>query len=214
MLVFVSIPSISFSATILLKNGQKIDGDFVGASADEIQFEVASQILKIKVQAISYIAFDKSIPTKLNASNGDHFKSDREKVLRSLKALKSVVEVGVNYDDFSQRVLDTQVKIDEYLSKYKKAGYPSFNTAVSNSMGFYAAARSAWELRLMETDLAGEWLRKGEMLCQNRYIQACSALKNRLDTENSEPSVILAAYGIYDLWECAGDSLLKAEKEL
>jgi hypothetical protein len=92
----ISIYSFSFAALIQLKNGQKIEGNFVGASAKEIRIEVASQILKLKLEDVSYIVFDKSTPDQMLEKKSSSFESDAKVALRSLKAITSVVEGGVS----------------------------------------------------------------------------------------------------------------------
>ena len=75
----ISICSLSFAALLNLKNGQKIEGNFVGASEKEIRIEVASQILKFKIEDVSSIIFDKSTSVQPVKTKSSPFKSDAKK---------------------------------------------------------------------------------------------------------------------------------------
>jgi hypothetical protein len=63
-------------------------------------------------------------------------------VLRSLKSIASVTDAGVTLSQYSDRVLDTKVKVDVFLSNYPENKISPYVKTATNA---YIEARKAWE---------------------------------------------------------------------
>ena len=62
--------------------------------------------------------------------------------LDSLRALKSVTEVGVNYPDYKSRVLDAKIKVDKYLATPEKDDAAQ-RAKIKSAMQLYVLAERA-----------------------------------------------------------------------
>jgi len=140
----VSVPAIllaaswpaSLQADVLeLKDGQKLEGQFAGGSKDEVRFQVGSQTLRLPIAEVSRIT--------MGITGQNDFPKAAREVLRHLKALASVAEGGTTYQNYSPRVEDLKIKIDQFLDEYRASPLPEFNEHIADSLGFYVAASSA-----------------------------------------------------------------------
>jgi hypothetical protein len=66
----------------------------------------------------------------------------------ALRGLNSVVEVGVNFRDYSTRVLDAKVKVDKYLADAPKDD--DARTKMQSTMRLYVLALQAWSARIQK----------------------------------------------------------------
>jgi hypothetical protein len=149
ILVLLGFVGISSATVIQLKTGEKIEGKFIGGTKDIINFEVASQKITIKIADISYILFDKEASNTINATKKDSFSNDAKDVLYSLNSIKSIVNSRVSYREYSKRILDTKIIIDNFLNTHNSTN-PNFNINISNAMGFYETALDCWTFEIKE----------------------------------------------------------------
>jgi hypothetical protein len=89
--------------------------------------------------------------------------------LDSLHGLKSVTEAGINFIEYSSRVLDTKVKIDRYLAEAPKDDKQ--RTAIDNAMNLYVIARGAWSASIREDPALLQTI--GEMALRPTVSTAC-----------------------------------------
>ena len=224
-LLAASCPVLAWADVLELKSGQKLEGQFAGGSKDEVRFVVGSQTLKFPIAEVSRIT--------IGSGAQDDFHKAAKEALRQLKALASVTEGGITYRDYAPRVSDAKIKIDQFLDEYKPSPVPKFNERVADSLGFYVAASSAWNLKLLRPEEA----RNASLrLLENEYIRQCAPLQKAMppsdemeipDLSRLTPQkrtvkmpgfrliwAIEAGYGLPLLWECARNSMIDAEKAL
>jgi len=200
-------PGLLYADVLELKSGQKVEGQFVGGSREEIRFQVGSQALKFPIAEVTKITIG-------SAGQEDFYKAAKE-ALRQLKALASITEGGTTYQNYSTRVEDAKIKIDHFLDEYKDPPLPAFKSHIVDSLGFYVAASAAWNAKASKS--------YGGLL-ENPYVQRCAPLQEVLIREaGSEKSpttkaiawaVTIAYSGVRPLWECARSSLADAERAL
>lgn len=205
--LLVAFCPVSARADILeLKSGQKLEGQYVGGSKEEIRFQVGSQTLKFPVAEVSRITIGTS-------GQEDFYKAAKE-ALRQLKALASVVEGGPTYRDYAPRVTDAKIKVDQFLEEYRASPLPRFNQHVAGSLGFYVAAASAWNAKVSRTG--------ARELARDPYVLRCSPLQEEVarmrggisSPDELSDGVTIQVIGIPILWKCAHNSMIDAEKVL
>jgi hypothetical protein len=135
-LMFVMlVATLSWADTIELKTGQKVDGTFRQATAAGVVVEVGGQVLTFPLDQVRAIYFG-SAPTSAAAST-----TGPDEALGALRGLESVVKSGVNYQEFSKRVLDARVVVDRAL---RGNDAPKLREA----MQLYELAAKIWRLRM------------------------------------------------------------------
>lgn len=93
--------------------------------------------------------------------------------LNSLRRLESAVSVGLSYANYSNRVVDTQVTVDEKLRSVPQSDLKS---QLQSAMASYASARHGWKMQL-DTDLE-LMQRMGERMMQGDWNRASQSLRN------------------------------------
>lgn len=218
---FLLVCYVSFASAaciVQLKNGQKVEGNFKGATSHEIHVEVASQILKFKIDEVSHIIFDNKFFSKEHSNNLTpiSFKSSAKKALRSVKAIQSLIRAGVTYRDYSSKVNDSKIIVDEFLDEYNDSKHEDFNRLIGNAIGFYNAASLAWSSKITKNEQIYY------SIPTNEYCLKCKQLQNTLiNLENGKYKVggrdeglAISYFGIQPLWECAGAAISAADKLL
>lgn len=210
-------PSPSSAAMLLLKNGQRVEGAFVGGSDKEVRMRVGSQTLKFKVDEIAQIVFDPAAAAQGYQSISGGFEQAAKEVLRELKALQSVVTGGVTYQDYGRRFSDAKIKVDAFIDEYRENPVPAFNEHVSDAIGYFNAASTAWSQKITSE-------RRYESLPNNPYCLKCAALQKEIDDYYDrnkgkkrnmwDDGYTIASFGMSPLWECASDAIAQAEKAL
>jgi len=220
-LLAVSWP-VSVQADVLeLRSGQKLEGQYAGGSRDEIRFQVGSQTLRFPITEVAKIA--------IGTARQEDFRRAGREALRQLKALASAVEGGITYHDYAPRVTDAKIKVDQFLDEWRPSPHPLFNEHIADSLGFYLAASTAWNLRVSNAGGSQGPARQLLMinLSTNPYIRKCAPLQEMLLRRRSEPDYNkygfpeAVADGVHimldtpkPLWECARNSTIDAEKGL
>ncbi len=122
--------------TVELKTGEKIEGVFKQAGPAGAVIEVGGQPITFaldKVRAI-YLGGAPVAPQPPSAYSD---------ALDALKALQSVTTSGINYRDYSARVLDARVKVDKYLTSPPNGDDPQ-RSAIRIAMQYYELTSLAW----------------------------------------------------------------------
>lgn len=136
----------SAPVTVVLRTGERVQGQFEGASKDEVRVRVASQTLKLKTSDVARVLFvDK--PAALAGPDAN------AELLDALRALGSVTELGVSYNDYRPRLADAKVKADR-LRAGGRVRDDVWQRA-SRAMTFYVAAQDLWGAAIQETVAAG-----------------------------------------------------------
>jgi hypothetical protein len=107
----VSQIRLAFSLAILaLLFALSLRGDTIELKTGE-RIEVAGQPITIPLEKIQAIYFG-VVPSRTVAGP-----APSQEALDALKALRSVVQTGLDYRDYSQRVLDAKVKVDRPIPR-------------------------------------------------------------------------------------------------
>lgn len=224
LFLFISLifdNSLANSTTLLqLKNGQKVEGYFKGATSQEIHIEVASRILNFKISEVSHLIFDAESFSNLNDLEPNSFKSAAKKALRSVKALQTLTHAGVNYEDYSKRVNDSNIVVGEFLDVYTESQNKEFNELITDAIGYYNAASLAWSSGISDDEM---------IICslpENEYCKKCQELQNVIIKLKNDSKYdvyrkgvrgegfAIRSFGIQPLWKCAEKAISMAEKLL
>lgn len=180
----------------------------------------AGSVLLIVLSAILSIS-------ALSCGRSAAFKADAREVLKELKALESVVQVGVTWQDYSRRLGDAKIKSDAFQQKYAKSPMPRVSQSLDDAMGYFAAAGQAWSAKISGagSDYAGAGSDYAA-LARNPYCVKCAALQAAIVQMRKElppgPSfdqsisdgLIISVIGMSPLWKSASASIADAERAL
>lgn len=218
---FLLFNSFSFATTsIHLKNGQMVEGNFLGGNSKSVDIEVSSQTININIKNIAYIIFDKKYITNLNLNSpniaSDSYNSDANEVLTALKVLKSITHSGANFRDYESKVKEVKIIIDEFIYTHKRTPVPNFNKQISDAIGYYNSASMAWRLSFTEDQFTYD------QLPINKYCKKCKILQDLINTPDNigykdggiSEGILISSVGIKPLWQCAEDSIFAAEKTI
>jgi len=132
--------------------------------------------------------------------------------LDALKGLKSVTEAGVNFRDYSSRVLDAKVKVDKYLADAPKddPARPQAETA----MRLYVMAMQTWAMKIQRKGTATPI---GEEILASPELSSCPAMQSLITVVMKEAEKakdtparylgyhLFTSQGV--LWKCAAEKL-------
>jgi hypothetical protein len=145
--------------------------------------------------------------------------------LDALRGLKSVTEAGLNFPEYSSRVLDAKVKVDRYMD-IAKADDP-LRAKIATTMRIHTIAVSVWEFKIRnERDrkdaelVLGDSAISGIPPMASRIKHAMEAVENLPRDDRgkvfSDLSAVdflgidLTQYGPQLLWQCADVTLAEA----
>lgn len=190
----------SLAAVLHLKGGQKIEGEYLGGTKSEVNVKVGSQTLKFKVAEVVAVIFDSGSYTQPATSGQDDFSTAAKAALRSLKALDSVAEGGVTYNDYGPRVSDTKIKVNEFLDEYGQSQMlPDFIEHLSVAMAYYVEASTAWSAKMTKSY---------KQVPPDSYVYKCGKWA-RVSSKNEFYQIV--GLDIPSLWACAKAEILTAE---
>ncbi|MBI4382167.1 MAG: hypothetical protein HY574_13395 [candidate division NC10 bacterium] len=213
VIVFLALWTASaWADTLELRDGQTLTGQYAGGSKEEVRFQVGSQTLRFPLTEVSRLTIGSAAQAEFQRAARD--------ALRQLKALASVTDGGTTYQNYSSRVEDAKIKIDQFLDEHKSSPISKFNGHITDSLGFYVAASSVWNAKVSKLNS----LFYGPIF-QNTYVRKCGPLQNALLRGRAErgsqqysqditDTVTIQFDGVPLLWECARNSMIDAEKAL
>jgi hypothetical protein len=140
---------------------------------------------------------------------------DGSSALRELRAIQSVLDAGVTFADYSVRVQNAKIKVDEFI-RSKKADNRTFNTYLEAAIGYYSAAAQAWSAKINNDE------DNFVLLSVNPFCKSCSDLQTDIQHKKGVFEKVLkwdqkiegkfiAEMGMQHLWRCARVSVDKAE---
>ena len=221
MVIIFAPLSILRADTVELKTGERIEGTFKQATLNEVTIEVGGQTLKFQLEKVRAITFGSAPLTNVPISN-------LQEAVDSLKALRSVVEVGIIYKDYDTRVLDTKIKVDRYLQMHSQ-GNAKAKASVSKAMNYYLLALNVWQDKIKyEAGLVIDepnyvtrsrrlckHLERGFAMAEEEWVaERLPVLKDETQREYEISRRIFTHYLIPALWSCASDKTLEAETYL
>ncbi len=196
----------AWADTLELRDGQTLTGQYAGGSKEEVRFQVGSQTLRFPLAEVSRLTIGAAAQTDFQRAAKD--------AIRQLKALASVTEGGTTYQNYSARVEDAKVKIDQFLEEHRVSPLPNFNESLAESLGFYVTASLVWNAKISnEADISE--------LPRNPYVQKCGVLQRAVSEQVRKKGqadwyveFLISETGTPYLWQCARNFLLDAEKAL
>jgi hypothetical protein len=134
----VDQPQKSRTVTISLKHDAPVTGRFVQADENTVKIEVAGNLLSINLDDVSNIAFsgDAGSPSKSNPAR---------EVIKELKALDAAAQVGINYRDYSSRLIEAKIRLDEL---FKELPEGEAKKDLSEAWELYIKTGEVWRLSL------------------------------------------------------------------
>jgi hypothetical protein len=97
-----------------------------------------------------------------------------QSALRALRALETAATVGLTYTDYSRRVVDAQIIVNEKLSLLPQS---DLRNELQSAMREFAGARTGWETKINNSDL--EFMAKlGERMMQLSWQRAMQHTRN------------------------------------
>jgi hypothetical protein len=204
--------------TIELKTGERIEGAFKQANSAGAVIEVAGQPITIPLEKIRAIYFGAAASAIVAGP------APSQEALDALKALRSVTDSGIAYRDYSQRVLNAKVKVDQYLSTASDDITP-LRSAIGLAMREYELASQAWSGAITTSGVA--LISVGRSIEQDSRISDCPAIREMIDQVDQNPNRRLRptspaartdSIGIRAglrpalLWACASAQLAEAER--
>jgi hypothetical protein len=163
--------------TLELKTGERLEGTFKQATSAGAVIEVGGQNITVPLDKLRAVYFGSAPKPFDNVSPADES-------MRALKGLQSITMSGVSLREYSPRVLDAKVKVDQYLSS-PVAGDEKVRGAISVAMRYYELASNVWPLTI--TPL-GRWTaemlemdrRLGLVLREEKELATCPAIASVL----------------------------------
>ena len=175
--VLVSITAFALSGdTIELKTGERVEGAFKQATPSGAVLEVGGQAITFPLEQVKAIYFGSAAgrPQTVGLTSSQSASQTALGVaLDALKALRSVAESGPDYPDYSQRVSDAKVKVDQYLSLSTNVAVE--RNGVETAMREYELARDVWfvspnflkilQLNASRLQMIGEFVEEPDATC-------------------------------------------------
>ncbi len=94
-------------------------------------------------------------------------RNEAPEAIQALQDLQAANRAGLNYDEYSRRVVDTKIKVDRYLRGVSSRSTDIYGK-VSDAMGFYEYARLVWAAKIRYT-AASNW-EEMQQVTQNHVI--------------------------------------------
>jgi hypothetical protein len=167
--------------TIELKTGERVEGTFKQATAAGAVIEVGGQPITIPLEKVKAIYFG-AAPTRTVTAP-----APSEEAMDALRALRSVTGGGIAYRDYAQRVLDTRVKVDRYLSSSSATDGAEARRAIRVAMLEYELASLGWLAGTSPLMNANLWVPMSKIL-EDPDVQKCPAARAIIYLrDNSKP---------------------------
>ena len=205
ILLVIFLPTNTPADTIELKAGGRVEGEVISTSATEVQIKVGSQLITFPRSEVLRVLIGDSPPpssqpaTQPSGPRVDPFVAEMSRGIRRLKALQSATLAGVNIRDYSSRVLDAKVEVDEVAQNL--AGHTTGRPLVSllqEALDYHVIAMNGWSGGL-----------------SRNWVRVPSGLPNRcpeiMGPDATISSGVLWEYSTQPLWTCARRALEKLE---
>lgn len=228
-LILTLSPSLLLADVVELKTGERLEGTFKQANAAGVVIEVGGQAIDMPLEKVRAIYFGPAPTTQAQQVQV----SPVTDALQGLKALQSATAVGVSYRDYATRVLDTKVKVDQFINSPQQKDTPA-RDSIRVAMRYYELASQAWSGHLTKSFPQ----QVGGILEDDPEINTCSGVKALIQHKdevyqkypprrrvNRDGTVVpdedprhfgflaeLAGQQPAVLWSCAADKITEAER--
>jgi len=115
----------------------------------------------------------------------------------------------MTYQAYAPRVLDAKVQVDRYLQATED-GDREVRRLLEEAIGLHALASLAWNARLVDTAQSYEAVGRSPLIERCPRIQ----IGNAMSRDAFGRGLALAFGGVRELWGCASDRLVEAERLL
>jgi len=191
-----------------LRNGQRVEGALKRATSDSVIIEVGQQTVTFKAAEVRAIYYGSAPQALTRKGDQDATAAD---ALRSLKALRSVVELGVTYTDYGSRLADTKIKADEYLAR---APGNATTDAIRSALANYEFAYNIWAhiVRTHNDVRFGTIAPLANFPACREMRELVADLKTRQYETDTFLSDDIQARLAPTLWRCASRNIAEAER--
>ena len=204
------LASTAAADVVQLQDGHQVTGTFKEAAAGIVSIEVDGELVNFAQDKVRAIYFGSPPLTPGGLRSGP-----LGEALDALKALQSVTAAGVDYKEYSSRVLDAKVKVDRFL----ESAPPDSATrgAIAKSIRFYILASTAWNGRV------NSGLEQFPAVGRDPLLQQCDeaqdVLRKYVQHRRADESfgkgytdgLTIAISGLPALWSCAAREIAAAE---
>jgi len=135
--------------------------------------------------------------------------------LQALFDLRAAAGPGISSDDYAARVAQAKPPVDRYLGDGGDV-HADVKSALTTAMRLYSFAASAWSVYVDKGDFA--------RIGRDPTIAECPRLQRAIERDATDwkfkaddpafAGLIAGSEGLPDLWACASDTLVAAEKLL
>jgi len=102
--------------TVYLKEGEPVSGKFVDASSEGLHVVVAGNKLVVQWNYIKQVSYTDVATIEPPTPKIDKGKEALDGAVKSLKKLATAVEVGINFQEYSRRLIDIKIEFDGYIA--------------------------------------------------------------------------------------------------
>lgn len=216
---FILLLSLSSSVLLCdvveLKTGERLEGTFKQATSGGVVIEVGGQAIKMPLAKVRAIYFGAAPSARGTGSRP----SGASAALQALKSVQSVTTVGVNLRDYTTRVADAKLIVDQFNQSPPEKNTPFGERAsrkpISLAMRYYELAAQAWRLFSSSDNASGSGLMNlASSIETDPEIRNCAALKELFASPVARETGtgILIGSKPAVLWACASDNITEAER--
>jgi len=165
--------SVGHAAVVTLRNGQKVEGEFAGATSEALSVTVGSQTLEFPVREVLSVVFPAPVGEQPGrAATTPPRGEDRQgKVWAEAQGLVKAALEGLPREEFGSRL--EQVS-ETYRGLSGQGVGAGFREGMEDALGHLHLARSVWDAKVS---------RKGrEALSENPYLDRCAGTDPDLQT--------------------------------
>jgi len=212
-LLSLTATASAWADVVELKTGQRIEGTFKQATPAGVVIEVGGQAIRFDPEKVRAIYFGPAPPAQVSpAASGSLERGKR--ALDAVRAVQSATRAGVNYRDYSARVLDAKVSVDREFAGWDEPADQPVREKIAGAMELYLTVSAAWNAKLMRQFPASVYD------ATDRTLELCptwASLKREM--VRKDPSLASYERRIMDidfkfLWSCASDKIAEAERAL
>jgi hypothetical protein len=142
-----STPARKRPATVSMKSGDTVTGNFTLANGDSVRIEVEGTPRNIKLDDVVSIVFndegsaENTATTKKTVRLSPQAKTAARDALKALRKMAGATEIGINFQEYGSRVIDAKADVEEGLRQIPDG---DLKTEISLAMDAYADAAKAW----------------------------------------------------------------------
>jgi hypothetical protein len=211
------VQEASVKVVLELISGERVDGMLQGATTSEVRISVAGQLLTMPIATVRVVYMgDAPKQSASAAQSSEQIKA--VECLTLLQGLDSVVTSGINYVQYSQRMLDAKVKVDQYLAEAKDQ---ALRKAIGEAMQYYEWAANAWSAKIssnsphlntplgraIRTVIADQCPSVKAFVDDNDKEVSMPSFRTRPRTEESKDYSAMRHIGPQPFWPCANAKL-------